>query len=491
MVPEAASRIRHVCRQTSQTDQGQQEIDRDRRALIAALAAGALLGPSACGPTRQESEKATNEDDGKDHQADSYDHRPLLPGVEPVMRVRLARIRGEDARALSAFTLGVAGQRLWVTTPELVRPGRVVYGPVDVRAADGGWILSSAGRKRHGREQIQTATPLAFSAIDRKPIAYQGNDLKGTLHLVRRTDLAPGDFDLVSHIDMEAYLPGVLHKELYADWPVSTFQAQAIAARSFGVCERNFWRSRRHYDVVAGPASQAWSGGDAAPRAHEAVEGTSGLVLTWQGRLFPAYYSAACGGLPASGADAIGSNPANAIAPLSVLSPTQRRIQGCCEESPYASWQVAFNKAEVARALASYANTHGRRDLLGINRIQAIEVASRNPAGRPTRYILQGTRTTTIGAETLRRALNQISRESQGSSGLRASCIEFRTTPSGIEGRGRGFGHGVGLCQYGARTMGRSGASAESILARYYPGATVARGWDPPVGRSRGSVVGA
>ena len=78
--------------------------------------------------------------------------------------------------------------------------------------------------------------------------------------------------------------------------------------------------------------------------------------------------------------------------------------------------------------------------------------------------------------------MNTLSSQRTGGTNLRASCIEFRTTRDGIEATGRGFGHGVGLCQYGARTMGRNGASAESILARYYPGATVERGWDPPRG---------
>jgi stage II sporulation protein D len=469
-----------------QIDLEQVEIDQDRRALIAALTAGVIFGPVACGPTREQPQNAATQKTPKGDVADvaEGDTRPVLPGVEPEVRIRVTKVRREGAKGQPiGLTLGEKGQRLWVTTPELPRPGRVVYGPLLITAANGGWLLQSEGRRRHGRELIETATPLAMTAIARRPIGYNGKQLEGTLRLFRRTDLGNGDFDLVTHVAMETYLPGVLQSELYQNWPEATFEAQAIAARSYGCCERSFWRRRRHYDVVAGPASQAWSGGEASPRARSAVMATSGLVLVWKGRMIPAYYSAACGGLPASGSDAIGKNPANAVRPLSVQSVSQRRDRGCCEDSPYASWTVEFDRANVVRALAKYGREHGRRDLAAIRRIDAIEVINRNPAGRPTRYRLASRQPLELGAEALRRALNTAGSEGEGESPLRASCIEFRTTSKGIEAQGRGFGHGVGLCQYGARSMGRAGADSAAILARYYPGATVQRGWEA----SRGS----
>ena len=475
---------------TGQPDREPLEIDLVRRTLLTTLAAGVVLGPLSCGPTREQPRIATKESSNRNSRTGDADERPVLPGVEPVMRVRVSGIRSDTSGKEAALSLGTAGQRLWVTTPELQRPGRVVYGPLRIRAADGGWMLQSEGRRHHGREQIETATPLAITAIDRQPIAHQGKGLQGTLRLVRRTDLESGDFDLVSHISMEKYLPGVLQNELYPNWPEATFQAQAIAARSYGCCERNFWRSRRHYDVVAGPASQAWSGGAASLRAQGAVWETSGLVLVWQGRMIPAYYSAACGGMPASGSDAIGKNPSNAVGPLSVSSTEQRRDRGCCENSPYASWQVQFDRSGVTKGLAKYGRDHGRRDLVELGRVDSINVLNRNPAGRPTRYRLTGSRTIELGAEVLRRVLNASAGAAQGESFLRASCIEFKSTSTGILAIGRGFGHGVGLCQYGACTMGREGADAEAILARYYPGASVQRGWDPSQG-TRSKIAGA
>ena len=482
-----ASGIKHVTIQPSQIDLESMEIDRDRRALLALLAAGVVLGPAACGPSREEpqsnlSQKSPNLSAGDREASDS---RPVLPRIEPVVRIRVTKARRGSNRQSPRLTLGEKGQRLWVTTPELDRPGRVVYGPVLAMAANGGWLLQSEGRRRYGREQIETATPLAITSVGQRPISYDGKQIQGTLRLVRRTDLEPGDFDLVTHVAMESYLPGVLQKELYPHWPEATFEAQAIAARSYGCCERNFWRSRRHYDVVAGPASQAWSGGEASPRARSAVQATSGLVLVWKGRLVPAYYSAACGGLPASGSDAIGGNPSNAVGPLSVKSASQRREEGCCEDSPYASWKVVFDRAQVAKALATYGREHGRLDLAGLSRINAIEVINRNPAGRPTRYRLTGGKSFELGAEALRRALNGGENSGGEDSFLLASCIEFRSTPKGIEAIGRGFGHGVGLCQYGACSMGKAGANATAILARYYPGALVQQGWESPRSSTR------
>ena len=379
--------------------------------------------------------------------------------------------------------LGEAGRQLWVTTPELDRPGRVVHAPLKVSAVKGGWTVEGTGRRRGGREIIRTATPLAVAAVGRGSMTWNNAPLDGLLRIVRKNN---EEFDLVTHVAMEAYLPGVLERELFTSWPNATFEAQAIAARSFAVCERAFWLARRHYDVVAGPSSQAWSGGVASPRARAAVQATIGHVLMWNRRVVPAYYSAACGGIPASATDAIGLNPANAIGPLTVTSPSQKRTAPCCEGSPYQSWTRSFNRDDVVAALKAAGKRKGPKALTSITGIESIDVHTRNPAGRPVDFTLRvaGGQTIAIGAEALRRALNY----GRANDRLRSSFVTYDASPSIMSGSGHGFGHGVGLCQYGAMAMGQAGRSMRAILERYYPGASIEQGWE--TSRTVGQYVG-
>lgn len=453
-----------------------------RRFVLGALATSAVLGPIACSGVREDARvPPPSSDGGRTRKNAARDSRPLPPSIEPTIRVRVAKVRSKGGSPPEQIVLGRPGQRLWVTTPELDLPGRAFQGPLQVRAGNGGWFLGTEGRRRQGTEQINTATPLAIAAIGEKPIEVNGKPIQGLIRVVRRTDLKPGECDVVCHLPMETYLPGVLHSELFGSWPQATFEAQAVAARSFACCERSFWIGRRHYDVVSGPSSQAWSGGDASDRARNAVKKTYGVVLVWDGKVVPAYYSSACGGLPATASDVISSHPSNRIGPLTVDGGGAARPRGCCEQSPHSSWSCEVSSREIQKALVAYGRREGERGLERLGPIRGIEVASRNPAGRPVRHRILSTPSVEIDSEDLRSALNGLKAMDGKSVRMKSACLEFSPTTSGYTIRGQGFGHGVGLCQYGAKAMGVAGASPRDILVRYYPGADLVQAWSDGV----------
>ena len=458
-----------------------------RRAFIASMtsiAAGGLM-VSGCGPAQQAPpDDSSSSVAGKPYSPKKSDLRPAIPDREPLVRIRNRVIRVSDTTKAPEIVLGNKGQRLWVTTPELQRPGRVMYGPLTIEAANGGWSLKTSGRRRNGLEQIKTATPLAIAPIGPHPISYQGRPLLGTLRLIRRNDRAQGDFDVVSHLPMESYLPGVLELELFSSWPSATFAAQAIAARSFAVCERAFWISRRHYDMVAGQASQAWTGGTASSSSLKAVQATHGQLLTWDKRVVPSYYSSACGGLPASAIDEIGPNPMNNIPPLSITSPSQKRLVNCCSGSPRAKWNYRGDLENMRSSLVKWAKRGGLSQLKNLTSLHSITVAARNPVGRPTRYVIRGSVRVECSPTELRRGLQDLRTSAGKKIRLTSDCLEFTPIEGGFRIDGRGNGHGVGLCQYGAAAMGKAGRTSQDILARYYPGATVVTAWDQ-TGQSR------
>jgi len=391
--------------------------------------------------------------------------RPELPVSEPLMRVRVDSLRGRP------FVLGQQGESLHVR-------GRADATPVTVRAPlsvafDGGWnIVEGAG--------AAGAKPVSVSAGETILVEPSASGMNwgavrypGTARVVARTDIGPDAADLVFDVPMETYLPGVLAKELLKGWSREAYRAQAVAARSYALCEHAWWQGRRHFDVVAGQGSQAWIGLTNDRTSNDAVRDTRGEYLVFDGRVVPAYYSSCCGGAPASATDAIREGSWMDIAPLIVDGREDARKSGCCEKAPTAKWKVTLSSAELARRLDAWAIDQGRKDLGGLTGVKSIAVAETNPAGRPICFRIADAngRKVLWESEDLRYAVNA------GAAGSKDTLKSGFVSPTISSGRvtfdGRGHGHGAGMCQFGAETMAKAGRDHRDILRRYYPGATV------------------
>ena len=269
--------------------------------------------------------------------------RPEVPTDEPVIRVRVDALYGRP------FMLGQSGESLRVR-------GRADAAAVIVRAPlaiarDGDWNLVEAS----GTPAARPVRMAAGETIFVEPIAEGMNwgavRYPGSARVVARSDLGPAAADLVLDVPMETYLPGVLAKELLKGWSREAYRAQAVAARSYAMCEHAWWQGRRHFDVVAGQGSQAWIGLVNDRLSNDAVRDTRGEYLVFEGRVVPAYYSSCCGGAPASATDAIREGSWMDIAPLIVDGKEDARRSGCCEKAPTARWKVTMSTAELARRL--------------------------------------------------------------------------------------------------------------------------------------------
>ena len=289
--------------------------------------------------------------------------------------------------------------------------------------------------------------------------------------VVARPDAARAQLDLVVHVGLETYLPGVLARELYPNWDEAAFRAQAVAARSFAVCEHEFWKTRRHYDMVAGEASQAWIGTTTHSRSRSAATATRGRLLVWGARVVPAYYSSCCGGRPADAIDCVTANPNCDIPPLQAH---QERSTDCCESAPRRKWSQRIPVEEALDALHQYGREHARADLVKLGRLRSIEVVRRNDCQRPEALRIRDTSGTAveITAEQLRWAL-------AAATGPTPSSSDFTARLAGgtLFLEGRGYGHGAGMCQHGAQHMAVGGSDWQQILERYYPGSVVQTAW--------------
>ncbi len=408
--------------------------------------------------------------------------RPYPPSTEPTMAVRIG-----TSPIGSAITIGCE-TTLRVAPHDEAGTSKAwrVEPPIEIRATKQGWSVDSKGSKGKGirKEFARCELIIVADGPNPRPVKWNKIDWPGSLRLVevaggQAGTAAPATaIDLVMDIAMEQYIPGVIAKELYGSWDEDTFEAQAIAARSFAVVEKDRWVGRRHYDLVAGQQSQAWAGATTNEKALRAVRDTRGQLLVEGGRVVPAYYSSACGGRPASALGTLTDNPHHDIASVSAGS-AGRRSGPCCQESTEGSWSVKIPLAAVRARLVSWGKANGRPDLAGLEVPTAIEVKERNAAGRASVILIKcPKRSCEISAEDFRWAINAPRNKATTlKSGDLTAKIVGRGEKAVVEIDGRGFGHGVGMCQHGAQAMAKGGASAKKILERYYPGAKIEQAW--------------
>jgi len=376
-------------------------------------------------------------------------HQPVTREGVPVIRVLLTSrpIKTADLSAAGGYRLLLDGQLISSSEGDL--PGG------ELRLRRDGWLMNGRfiGRGR-----------LVLAACERGGVSYHKTVYRGQLHFVPAGTEA---FSVINYIDMESYLAGVLAKELYPSWLPETFLAQAVAARSFALYHRNKFGLIHDYDVGDNQSSQMYGGLDGeTDKAWDAVRATHGQILAvgpvGNERSFMTQYSSCCGGV-VNGAQVIRDAPD--IEPL-------RGGQVCpyCTDSPQRRWPTAsVTKAELYRALsASYAQV---QDFGGV---RTVRVKSRMSYGAMMWVEVIGTngRPMTIRGADLRLALIRNGAEIRNT--LYSMSCRIRDVGHSIEFYdGRGYGHGVGMCQWGAQGMAKEGCTYRQILQFYYPGAKI------------------
>lgn len=388
---------------------------------------------------------------------------------EPLLRVRIAR--GVSAVEIDSD----APLRLRSVSPTDPRPTSVATTPARFRLAPAGYVVGDdAGSRRTLPFQDR------LLVIGEGDIRIDGVRHRGRVSLHRAGEADDGTFDVVVEIAMEDYLAGVVSSELYAGWGDAAHEAQAIAARSYAMHERERRRSRGdHFDLENTTRDQAYNGADATADALRAVKQTRGLVLTHPGGTLRAYYSSTCGGRPASAADVW---PTSHGYEYNLATPLQAVPRDCpCDFSPRYRWSIERSRDDLSRRLAAFGAARGR-PLQNLKSASLVTPSERNAAGRPAIYTVydRSGEWWELSAEDLRLALNfadarrGLARPPTDRAAWSGDVdVDIHQTSATV--RGRGFGHGVGMCQFGAEGLDRRGEDAFEILAFYYPGAQVRR----------------
>ena len=248
-------------------------------------------------------------------------------------------------------------------------------------------------------------------------------------------------------LPLEDYLAQVLPREMPISYPEAALEAQAIAARSYAAAQVLRTR-RRAFDVVDDEFSQVFGSVDhRTPRARSIVNATRGIVLSYGGRVLPGFFSANCGGHTRPAGDAFGGKTSP---PLSGVP-----CAGCGWSKDF-RWSTRVPLSPAVRRLG----LSSRPDQVRVHHFEG------DPWRSSLVFELGGSRSF-ISARRLRRAL--------GRRRIRSLRLKGASLQHGdLILSGRGFGHGVGLCQQGARGYAERGWSAEDILSHYYPEAVLA-----------------
>ena len=258
------------------------------------------------------------------------------------------------------------------------------------------------------------------------------------------------DGQIVNLVDLEQYLYSVVSREMPAGWPPPALETQAICARTY-VLQRS--DPHRSYDLVPSELDQLYDGvAGETISGIAAVDATAGTVLAFGGGFAHVAYSSCCGGHTESSSDAWGNTGVPYLSGV---------LCSFCTDSPNYRWERILTFDAIASRLST--------SLAPLAKVDDVRVSERDASGRARELDVVTDRGDAIVAgSAFRRAIG-----SRVLPSLMLTNVQRTPDGDGVVINGGGLGHGVGLCQWGARGMALSGSSAVEILAYYFPGTVV------------------
>jgi len=293
--------------------------------------------------------------------------------------------------------------------------------------------------------EIDGRAAAAFRLTSERSLRLNGREYVAPLEIIRNgSGLA-----VINELPMEEYVAGVLRAETGERWPAEALRAQAIVARTYAAYQRSV-AGGKPYQIVATTAHQLFAGrvSPTSP-SWNAVQDTAGQVLRWEGELFPAFYHSESGGYTEDPRTVFAARNIPALKP--VVCPFSTG-------SPHYYWSLDVRLGELTDIL--------RKGGVDVGLVSAIEVTERTPSLRASVVTVRGTRgAVRVRGNDLRRMV--------GFETLKSTLFAVAIDGEAAHFAGRGYGHGVGLCQWGAKGMAEQGHPARRILEFYYPGATL------------------
>lgn len=382
---------------------------------------------------------------------------PQFSGKEPVVRVAVARASDLVFRSSSTVNVQIREQA------SNARQGGLVLPAGENRCYVRGSSLVLGGRTM-GKSVTLTIPAGQRMAFDASPAVYGGTFLL----------LAEGDQVVaVNHLRMEEYLQGVVPAEMPASFSSAALQAQAVAARSYALY-LTMRSAGKAYDVAADTGFQVYGGMDAGTaKTRAAVSSTRGRVLQFDGRVVLSYFHAHSGGMLEDDRQVWTADMPYYRVQHDEISNRTRDMR----------WRFSLTGEEIAARLREYG--------FSIAGVTSVRIGQRTASGRIGTVVVETDRRSVPPSESPlpKSSLDGASsgrivemkgnafRLMLGAERMRSTLCDLEWQGSSLAISGAGYGHGVGMSQWGAQGMALGGASCEQILEHYYPDTRLVRAY--------------
>lgn len=322
-------------------------------------------------------------------------------------------------------------------------------------------------------------------------VVYPGVSVEGSRELQSRCQL-------VNHLPVEKYLASVVNSEFNSKWAIPAVEAQVIAARTYALYQMKEARkdSSKIFDVESSEKDQMYLGLDLIDSlATQAVQKTHGLILS-QSLSAPepvkAFYHSTCGGGTLL--------PQEVWQGMKVAGFTKRVRCYYCANSPVAHWNAEMSFAEIQKKILRAISV--KEITQAPHQWELVQVSTQKSLPPPLSKLPQvSLLPQALAAENnsvqghLKKIYFLWKKKSQSSqlvetdldayqarnllnpSQIKSTWLKITPQKGGVVFEGKGSGHGVGLCQFGAKAMGEKGFSREQILSYYYPQLKISKIW--------------
>lgn len=334
-------------------------------------------------------------------------------------------------------------------------------------------------QRRGAVAPLELASPVTFESPSGF-FHFQSRPYRDSLTVIARGSTC----EAINETGLEEYLDGLVNAEFSAKWSEEAIAAQVIAARTYALHQirKAKFNSSSRFDVDATIRDQVYDGSIKEDyRSSRSVDRTRGWILTAEdGSLKPvkAFYHSTCGGRTELPESVWGSRMAG----------FQNRVRCVfCGASPTFRWKADFSSQQITEALLRSAQAEGApkrwnrrwKEILENGVLMNLTAIGRDSDGRAVEVrasvalgrehfefpVAANTFRLWIGSTTVRSTAFSVKQE-KSQFGARAWSIV-----------GRGHGHGVGMCQWGAKAMGERGYKVGEILKFYYPDTGLAKAW--------------
>ncbi len=278
------------------------------------------------------------------------------------------------------------------------------------------------------------------------PLVIKNIDYFGKIKIVQKK----GTYFLINYLPLELYLEGVLAGEISYSWPNAAIKAQAIASRSYAVYLMKK-RKNEIFDIVNSESNQVFKGVDSShPNIKKNVLATKDVIMTYRNEPIQTFFSATCGGMTEKAEDVWSSDKK--------LAYFKNIRCHYCTTHPKFNWDYQINNKTLTTKLMAK---------LGIKKVKRWEIVERSGSKRVKKIMVvdEKNKKHFLSGNELRVLLNP----------AKVLSTKFKLTKRNnkYHFKGTGFGHGVGLCQWGAKTMAERGFSHKRILNFYYKNITI------------------